>query len=130
MIKRSSQKSTALSLHDYSDDISEFGAKVRYNREKEGLSLDDMANMIGTDKSALSRIENGERNPKLDTLLKIADSLHITPADLIPERFHNHNTETLLPSVYGKLLKLPSQRQAEAIEYIIAMLDGLLLRYQ
>ena len=111
---------------DYSKDIVEFGAKVRYFREREGLSLDEMADRLGTDKSALSRIENGERSPRYDTILKIVDVLCVTPANLSPERFSDEGLAAMLPQIHGRLLKLAPAKRNEAVKHIIAMLDGLL----
>ncbi len=46
-----------------------FVRELKQERERAGLSLADMAERTGIDRSALSRLENGRNpNPKLDTL--------------------------------------------------------------
>ena len=112
---------------DYSQDVKDFGANVRKQREAEGLSLDELSDLIGSDKAALSRIENGERIPKYDTLLKIADALNTTPSELGPGRFSDDKLAPILPHIYGKLQKLPEGKRQDTVEYINAMLDGLLM---
>jgi ribosome-binding protein aMBF1 (putative translation factor) len=51
------------------------GVRLRAAREAAGLSLKDMAERSGMGKAALSRLENGERNPTVDTLAKFAAAL-------------------------------------------------------
>lgn len=128
MPKRSKYRSYAPQDFDYSQDIKEFGANVRKRREAKGLSLDELSDLIGSDKAALSRIENGERIPRYDTVLKLADALNTTPAELGPDRFSDQCLIPVLPQIYGKLRKLPEEKQQDAVEYINAMLDGLLMR--
>ena len=113
---------------DYKQDMIDFGMKVRTHRESQGLSLDVFANMIDSDKAAISKIENGERIPRFDNVLRIADALGISLSELCPERLLDRHHYFALPQIYAKLQKLPDDKRTEAIEYITAMLDGILLR--
>ena len=81
---------------DYMKDIAEFRHKVRALREAQNISLDELADRIICDKSALSRIENGDRVPRLDRVLQIADALHTAPAKLLPNRFLDVESADLL----------------------------------
>ena len=128
MPKQSKYQSYAPRDFDYSHDIKDFGANVRKQREAKGMSLDELSDLIGSDKAALSRIENGERIPRYDTVLRIADALNTTPAKLEPSRFTDHGLAPILPQIYGRLRNLPEEKQQDAVEYINAMLDGLLMR--
>ncbi len=47
---------------------------IRLRIEKE-LSQKDLANLIGTKQSAISRLENGSYNPSVDFLVRIAHAL-------------------------------------------------------
>ena len=125
MPKQSNYNSHAPRDFNYSKDIKDFGTNVRIQRERKGLSLDELSDLIGSDKAALSRIENGDRTPKYDTVLRIADALNVTPAELGPVRFSDDGLAPILP--YGKLQKLPERKRQDAVEYINAMLDGLLM---
>jgi transcriptional regulator with XRE-family HTH domain len=45
-------------------------------REKRGLSLADVTNLTGMDRSALSKLENGQRpNPTVETLVRYAEAV-------------------------------------------------------
>ena len=110
---------------DYRKDIIEFGRKVRARREAQNISLDDLANQINSDKASLSRIENGERIPRLDKVLRIADALHTTPAKLFPSRYLDDGTANILPQIYERLMRQSVEQRRTSIRYICAMLDGL-----
>jgi ribosome-binding protein aMBF1 (putative translation factor) len=52
-----------------------FLGKLREERERQGLSLTDMAEKCGIDKPALSRLENCHTNPTIDTLARYLRAL-------------------------------------------------------
>ena len=110
-------------LPDYEKDILDFGTKVRTIREAQGLSLDNLANLTGIDKAALSRIENGTRIPKYDTFLRIVDALNSPLTNFMPSRFFEDDGTWFRIRAY--LMILPEQERTEAERYILAMLVGL-----
>ena len=110
-------------LPDYERDVLNFGAKARRIRETRGLSLDNLANLTGIDKAALSRIENGTRIPKYDTFLRIVDALDAPLADFMPSRFFEDDGTWF--RVRALFMRLPEQERAEAERHILAMLIGL-----
>ena len=71
------------------------GEKIRYYREKEGLSTIQLATSAGLPVDNIRKYESGARNPKIEPLKKIATALGInintlldvelkTPADVAP----------------------------------------------
>ena len=128
MPKQSNYKPLSPIAIDYAQDLSAFGRNVRKYREQQELTLDDLAALLNSDKAAVSRIENGERNPKLETVLKIADALRTTPAKLCPNRFLDAEEAGVLLQIYNQLMKLPVEKRETTINYISAMLKGLLLQ--
>lgn len=66
-------------------DIS-FGAFVKKERIKRGLSQGKMAGLLSVDRQTISKIERGEQNPRLDTVAILYQKLGI-----IGERFCNVN---------------------------------------
>ena len=44
------------------------GGKIRETRNRIGLLLTDLSVAVGSDKSALAKIERGERVPRLETV--------------------------------------------------------------
>ena len=66
------------------DAVPGFGAAVRKERERQGMTLEDLAALCGSGFSALSKVERGGRAPSLRLALAIADALGVPVTDLVP----------------------------------------------
>jgi len=55
---------------------------IRFERERQGYAQESFAKHAGMDRSYIGAIERGEFNVTLDTLVKIADGLGTTVAEL------------------------------------------------
>ena len=65
-------------------DLSEMPSFIRERRKALGMSLDDLASLTGTSKSQLWSIEAGRtKNPTIQMLIAIADSLQCSLGDLL-----------------------------------------------
>ena len=49
--------------------------QLREVRKAEGMTQGHLAELVGTKKSNISRLESGRYNPSLDFLVKVADGL-------------------------------------------------------
>ncbi len=58
-------------------DLIALGRRVRHLRKKQPMTLDDLAEAVGTVPSQLSLLENGRREPKLSQLRQIAKTLGV-----------------------------------------------------
>ena len=56
---------------------------IRAWREYKNMRINELAKRVGISGSYLSQIENGKRNPTIETLKAIANSLNIEPEMLI-----------------------------------------------
>ena len=69
--------------------VAELAARVAENlraqRKRRAMSLDELAQLTGVSRAALSQIETRKTNPTIGVLWKIASGLGITFADLIGE---------------------------------------------
>jgi transcriptional regulator with XRE-family HTH domain len=54
------------------------GERIKKAREARGLKQKNLADILGMNRSNISRMESGYVMPKIDTLLKIKDTLHIS----------------------------------------------------
>lgn len=61
----------------------EFGKKIKKLRLAKGLSQSQVAKELGADKSFMSNLENGRKNPTLKTLIKLAKALGVTMDQLM-----------------------------------------------
>lgn len=71
------------------------GARIKELRKRTGLSQDQLAEKVGIESKYLSRIEVGKRDPSLDVLERIADSLQVEMKELFD--FAHHDNEATSP---------------------------------
>ena len=64
-------------------DTSRFGEALRELRVHLGLSQEALADAAGLDRTYVSGIERGERNPSLTNLLRLADAMEVRLSDLV-----------------------------------------------
>jgi DNA-binding XRE family transcriptional regulator len=70
LISRHHQRSASL------DQVVELLAQLKTARETQGLSLADITELTGMDRSALSKLETGQRaNPTVETLVRYANAV-------------------------------------------------------
>ena len=60
-----------------------FGALLREIRNNQCLSQEKFSKITGLDRTFISLIETGKRNPTLTTFCKIADGLDLRPSQLM-----------------------------------------------
>ena len=83
----------------------DLGGRIRQTREQQGLSLTDLSIAVGSDKSALSKIEKGERVPNLETIGKLADEMGV-PMILWFQEPTSSNSEIMKQFVESKQSRL------------------------
>jgi transcriptional regulator with XRE-family HTH domain len=58
------------------DQLQELLRQLKAAREERGLSLTDLTDLTGMDRSALSKLETGQRpNPTVETLVRYAEAV-------------------------------------------------------
>lgn len=62
-----------------------FGAALRRERERLGLSQEALADRAGVDRTEIGKLERGTREPRLRTLVKIYRALDVSPDVLVGE---------------------------------------------
>lgn len=68
------------------------GRAIRKQREALGLSQEKLADRCGFDRTYISMLERGKRNPSLLNLLRLADGLE-TSVSQLTEVFNGPNTD-------------------------------------
>jgi transcriptional regulator with XRE-family HTH domain len=63
--------------------ISVFGKVLRTLREGKNLSQEKLAEYCDLDRTYISMLERGLRQPTISTIFKIADALDISPSELV-----------------------------------------------
>ncbi|GEN77170.1 helix-turn-helix domain-containing protein [Chryseobacterium hagamense] len=59
-----------------------FGNQIKTLRKEKGLSLRQLAQLCDIDYSDISKIEKGQRNIQISTILELTKGLDIHPKDL------------------------------------------------
>jgi XRE family transcriptional regulator, regulator of sulfur utilization len=62
---------------------SAFGRRLRELREREGLTQDGLAKRSGLQASVIGRLERGEHEPLLSTVLSLMRGLDVSPGELL-----------------------------------------------
>ena len=60
-----------------------FGLNLWRSRRRAGLSQDDLAAIVGVSRAAISPLERGLRLPSIDTILKLAAGINVSPCVLL-----------------------------------------------
>ena len=68
---------------NYQDIQQQFGANLKKLRERNGLSLRDLAALCELDDSKISKIENGRFNIQLSTIFELSKGLNLKPKELL-----------------------------------------------
>ena len=66
------------------------GANIRRIRKTKKIAQIELCVHVGIDRSYLSAIENGHRNPSIGVLYAIADAMEVDIVDLLKEQKNNN----------------------------------------
>lgn len=64
-----------------------FGNIIRFRREELGLTQARVAELSELDRTFISLLERGERQPSLRTIFALAHALEVSPEDLVRETY-------------------------------------------
>ena len=56
--------------------------RLKYYRIESGLSQQALSDYAGVDRKTVNRIENGHFSPNIETILRLATALDVTPAEI------------------------------------------------
>lgn len=61
----------------------QFGRNLAYCRKRAKLSQEELSVRASLHRTAVGMLERGERMPRIDSLVKLAGSLGVSPAELL-----------------------------------------------
>lgn len=97
----------------------DIGARIKYFRNKQGLTAMQLADKVNISREHLSAVENSIKPVSLTTLQKICDSLGVTLTDFFAVE------DNTLPGEYRKLLenaKTLTPRQLNVLNELVELL--------
>lgn len=101
-----------------------FGEKLRSIRSKSNITLEELAEAIGSSKSYVWQLENkSNAKPSAELLLKISNYLGVSPDFLLDDSVEEYTSEQLDDAFFRRFQRL-SENDKRTIERIMAGLDG------
>ncbi len=61
------------------------GDAIKRHRQRVGISQEELAHRAGVDRTFVSRLERGIRQPTITTLIQLANALEMSAAELVGE---------------------------------------------
>lgn len=68
--------------------------KLKAARERRFLTQQQLADQAGTSKANISRLESGEQNARMTTIVRLAGALNIEPEELVEWGAEHEGVET------------------------------------
>jgi len=97
------------------------GKNIRYYREEQELTQKMVAHRAGFTAAYLGYLERGEKNPSVEIIERVADSLGIEPYYLLMD-----NLEENLPSELMHLLHVVNNLEENHTEFILTVIRAYL----
>lgn len=69
----------------------QFGANLKAERQKAGLSQEALAHVAGLDRTFVGQVERGERNVSIDNMAKLAQALGLKLSELMDNHVARKN---------------------------------------
>lgn len=105
------------------------GKRIREERKKKGITVDDLAANVGVSQSMISQIENGRTSPSLDTLWNISNCLEVpifhffkninSDEIFIAKKSEQRIVKMLHPNVIYRLISPTTFKNFEIFELIV-----------
>ena len=100
-------------------DRNKLAEKLKTARTQAGLSQQEVANLLGLKRPAISEIEAGRRNVRAEELNRLADIYHVRAEWLLSE-----DRDELSPKIEIAARKLANLK-ADELDQILTLLDSL-----
>lgn len=104
-----------------------FGRRVQYYREQLGLTMDDLAGLLGKTKASVSRIESGKQNVSVAGVVELAAILGVDVEALFPPTpARRKGQQGLGEEEEGSLWNFDTTRQRQAfVAFMRTLADEL-----
>ena len=92
--------------------------QIKNLRRSEGLTQQDIANMLGITRGAYANIENGKREPDIATMFLLADHYGVTLDYLLGHEKEPTVKDDGLTEMERLFLSLPPARREEVLRFM------------
>ena len=95
----------------------EIGELIKEARKKAGLSQKALADMLGISQQNIAQWESGKRNPKIDSLLKIAVAIGLPYTAFLPAIEQSYDCDTEYMIIESIMDNLNATGQKKVVDY-------------
>ena len=103
-------------------DLRDVGLRIKETRETKGLTQEELAALVDLSPTHISVIERGQKVPKLDTFVAIANALDVSADSLLIDVVA-HSVTGVTNELTEKIEKLPIKEQKKIIKVIHTLLE-------
>ena len=98
-----------------------FGSRLKEARIAEGFSRDELSQLLGVTRSAISNYENEFSHPKTDVIYKLFDVLNVDANYLFQDDAPSIAPKSLAPATLkiGRAYELAPSRDRELVDHIL-----------
>ena len=100
-------------------DLRDVGLRIKKTREAKGLTQEELAALVDLSPTHISVIERGQKIPKLDTFVAIANALDVS-ADSLLRDVVAQSVNGVVNDLSASITKLPLKEQKRVIRAIEA----------
>lgn len=102
-------------------DYKSIGRNIRQCREAQGITREKLAEMTELSVSYMSALERGEKLPKLDTFIRIANTLQV-PSDTLLANVLTVKNQIIASELSQQLGTLPREEQTRIMNVLKTMM--------
>ena len=103
-------------------DLCAIGARIKAARERAGYTQEDLAAELEMSPTHISVLERGVKTPKLETLVRIANTLRVS-TDMLLQDVVDHSVEGVSSSLASDIMKLPPNERSRMINAVRALTE-------
>ena len=103
-------------------DLCAIGSRIKSARERAGLTQEDLAAELDMSPTHISVLERGRKAPKLETLVNIANALHVS-TDMLLQDVVEYATDGLASELSATISKLNPKEQERILNAIRALTE-------
>jgi len=103
-------------------DLRDFGKRIKAAREEKGLTQEKLAELLDLSPTHVSVIERGVKAPRLDTLIRIANTLEVSADELLQDVV-DHSQVCVANDLTKRIMALPYERRTRILNVLEALLE-------
>ena len=103
-------------------DLRAIGARIKAARERAGITQEDLAAELEMSPTHISVLERGLKAPKLETLVNIANALHVS-SDMLLQDVVLYAADGLTSELSAAIAKLSPKEQERILNAIRALTE-------